>query len=145
MEMNFEEMIKNSEEIRKNLNKEKKPPKSVKPLHFEPLDGDSDLKLAIVERINAANMTYSDLYAYCARMKSGDVEAGNKMASNLINGLRTRNTMIDKTFSILCDFLGYDILLCPRKKTEEAVTTIEEDEEEGNVAEEDGSEETSNS
>lgn len=129
--IDFAEMIKASAEIRAKLNTTKKPPTSVKPLKFEKLEGDSALKQAIIDRINSANLTYSDLYNYCARMKNGDVEAGNKMGSNLINGLRNRHTMIDTTLSLLCDFLDYDIYFIPRSKEKkeeaEGITLIHED------------------
>jgi hypothetical protein len=118
--LNFEEMIKASNEIKNKLAKQaKKSSTSVKALKFEKLEGDSALKTAIIERINEKNLTYSDLYNYCAKLKGGDMEAGTKMGSNLINGLRSRHTMIDTTFSLLCDFLGYDIYLTPREEEEE--------------------------
>lgn len=123
--IDFAAMIAASEGIRANLNKQKNPPKSMKPLKFEKLDGDSPLKQAIIDRINDANLTYSDLYNYCAKLKNGDVEAGNKLGSNLINGLRNRHTMIDTTLSLLCDFLQYDIYFCPRPKDEEGTGEVE--------------------
>lgn len=116
--LDFAEMIKASADVRAKQLKTKKPPTSIKPLKFEILEGDSPLKQTIVERINAANKTYSDLYRYCAELKGGDIDAGTKAGSNLINGLKNRHSMIDSTFSLLCDFLGYDVYLAPRKKQE---------------------------
>ena len=104
--------------------KQKKPSTSVKPLKFDPHQEDSPLKAAIIERINARNLTYSDIYNYCTDLKGGDIAEGQKLGYNIISGLKNRHTMIDTTFSMLCDFLGYDVMLIERKKDEE------EDEEE---------------
>lgn len=117
--LDFQEMIRASADVRAMLKKTKKIPTSLKPLKFEVLEGDSPLKQTIIERINASNKTYSDLYKYCSDLKGGDVDAGTKAAANLINGLKNRHTMIDTTFSLICDFLGYDVYLAPRKKEEE--------------------------
>jgi hypothetical protein len=99
--------------------KQKKPSTSVKPLKFDPHPEDSPLKAAIVERINAKNLTYSEIYNYCTDLKGGDVLEGQKLGYNIISGLKNRHTMIDTTFSMLCDFLGYDIMLVERKKEDE--------------------------
>jgi hypothetical protein len=99
--------------------KQKKPSTSVKPLKFDPRPEDSPLKAAIVERINAKNLTYSEIYNYCTDLKGGDVLEGQKLGYNIISGLKNRHTMIDTTFSMLCDFLGYDIMLIERKKEDE--------------------------
>lgn len=119
VKLDFEEMIAASDEIRAKKVKVKKPPTSVKPLKFDILDGDSDLKVAIVKKINEKNLVYSDLYSFCAKLKDGDIEAGNKMASNLINGLKNRHTFIDTTLSLLCNFLNIDIHFVDKKQDEE--------------------------
>jgi hypothetical protein len=95
--------------------KEKKPSTSVKPLKFTPHTEDSPLKAAVIERINAKDMTYSDIYQYCTDIKGGDIAEGQKLGYNIISGLKNRHTMIDTTFSMLCDFLGLDIMLVERK------------------------------
>lgn len=56
------------------------------------------------------------------KLKIGDNSEGQKLGYNIISGLKNRHTMIDTTFSMLCDFLNLDILLCERN-------TVEEDEE----------------
>jgi hypothetical protein len=99
--------------------KAKKPSTSVKPLKFDPDSEDSPLKAAIVERINARDLTYSDIYNYCAELKGGDIAEGQKLGYNIISGLKNRHTMIDTTFSMLCDFLGYDVMLIERQNEED--------------------------
>ena len=102
--------------------KEKKPSTSVKPLQFDPDPDDSPLKAAIIERINAKDLTYSDIYAYCTEIKGGDIAEGQKLGYNIISGLKNRHTMIDTTFSMLCDFLKLEVRLVP-------IATEDEDEE----------------
>ena len=116
--LDFQEMIRASADVRAMLKKTKKIPTSLKPLKFEVLEGDSPLKQTIIERINASNKTYSDLYKYCSDLKGGDVDAGTKAAANLINGLKNRHTFIDTTLTLLADFLDLDILFVDRKKAE---------------------------
>ena len=99
--------------------KDKKPSTSVKPLKFDPHPEDSPLKAAIVERINERDLVYSDLYDYCTEIKDGDIAEGQKFGYNIISGLRHRHTMIDTTFSMLCDFLVLDVILVERKEDEE--------------------------
>lgn len=105
--------------------KQKKPSTSIRPLKFDPHPDDSPLKAEIVKRINAKNLTYSDIYAYCTTLKNGDISEGQKLGYNIISGLKNRRSMIDTTFSMLCDFLNLDVMLVDRKKVED-----EEDEEE---------------
>jgi len=113
----FDLIIAKTENIKKfKASKKKEQSTSIKPLHFDINDEDSPLKAAIVERINARNLTYADIYSYCTKLKDGDIDAGQHAGYNVINGLRKRHTMIDTTFSLLCDFLDIDILLQPRKK-----------------------------
>lgn len=50
--------------------KQKKPSTSIKPLKFDPSPEDSPLKAEIVRRINEKNLTYSDIYAYCTKIKN---------------------------------------------------------------------------
>jgi len=99
--------------------KEKKPSTSVKPLQFDPHPDDSPLKAAIIDRINAKNLTYADIYTYCTDLKGGDISEGQKLGYNIISGLKNRHTMIDTTFSMLCDFLSLDVILIPRKEEDE--------------------------
>jgi len=116
----FSEVIANIDQVKKQkAAKEKKPSTSIKPLQFDPHPDDSPLKTAIIERINARDLTYSDIYNYCTDLKGGDISEGQKLGYNIINGLRTRPTMIDTTFSMLCDFLSLDISLKDRKKDED--------------------------
>ena len=96
--------------------KTKKPSTSIKPLKFDISPDDSPLKSEIVRRINERNLTYSDLYNYCANVKGGDNSEGQTLGYNIIWGLRNRHTMMDTTFSMLCDFLGLDILLVSREE-----------------------------
>jgi hypothetical protein len=99
--------------------KEKKPSTSVKPLKFDPHQEDSPLKAAIVERINSRDLTYSDIYAYCTELKGGDIAEGQKLGYNIISGLKNRHTMIDTTFTMLCDFLQLDVMLVNRAQEDE--------------------------
>ena len=125
----FTTVINNAETVRAvKAAKEKKPSTSIKPLYIDPNPDDSALKAAIVAKINERNLVYSDLYKYCTDLKGGDPSDGQKLGSNIIRGLRTRPTMIDTTFSMLCDFLNLDILLAERK-TEEDDDESEENEE----------------
>lgn len=99
--------------------KQSKPKKvntSIKPLKFDHHPDDSPLKDEIIRRINERDMTYSDIYNYCTQLKGGDASEGQKLGYNIISGLRNRHTMIDTTFSMLCDFLQLDIMLVERKK-----------------------------
>lgn len=99
--------------------KVKKPSVSIKPLKFEPHEDDSPLKAEIIRRINQKNLTYSDIYAYCTKLKDGDISEGQKLGYNTISGLKNRHSMIDTTFSMLCDFLDLDIILVERTTEED--------------------------
>jgi hypothetical protein len=117
--LDFSNIIANVEKVRQaKAAKEKKPSTSVKPLKFEVDSNDSPLKAAIVERINARDLTYADIYKYCTNLKGGDIAEGQKLGYNTISGLKNRHTMIDTTFSMLCDFLEIDVMLVDRKKEE---------------------------
>lgn len=105
--------------------KSKKPSTSIKPLKFDPSPDDSPLKAEIVRRINEKNLTYSDLYAYCTKVKDGDIAEGQKFGYNIISGLRNRPSMMDTTFTMLCDFLNLDVLLVSREESEEEETEEE--------------------
>lgn len=107
--------------------KQKKPSTSIRPLKFDPHPDDSPLKAEIIKRINAKNLTYSDIYAYCTTLKNGDISEGQKLGYNIISGLKNRRSMIDVTFSMLCDFLKLDVMLVDRK-AEESYEDEEEDE-----------------
>lgn len=111
----FSTVIANVEKVKAaKAAKAKKPSTSVKPLKFNPHPEDSPLKAAIIERINAKNLTYSDIYAYCTELKGGDISEGQKLGYNIISGLKNRHTMIDTTFTMLCDFLKLDVMLIER-------------------------------
>jgi len=116
----FTTIIANVDKVRAaKAAKEKKPSTSVKPLKFDTHPDDSPLKAAIIDRINAEDLTYSDIYAYCTDIKGGDIPEGQKLGYNIISGLKNRHTMIDTTFSMLCDFLKLDIQLISRKEEDE--------------------------
>ena len=102
-------------EIAKMVKKEKpkKKSKSFRPLIFDVKDTDTPIKRAIVEQINRRNLTYDDLKNYYASF-SGDEEETNHGAYNLIETLRNRPGMMDKTISIILDFLEMDILFVSR-------------------------------
>jgi hypothetical protein len=118
--MDFSTVIANVEKVKAaKAAREKKPSTSVKPLQFTPHQDDSPLKAAIIERINARKMTYSDIYAYCTSLKKGDIAEGQKLGYNIISGLKNRHSMIDTTFTMLCDFLELDVMLIERKKEKE--------------------------
>jgi hypothetical protein len=114
------EVVANIDKVKlQKAAKEKKPSTSIKPLTFDLHPDDSPLKAAIIERINANNLTYSDIYNYCTDLKGGDISEGQKLGYNIISGLKNRHSMIDTTFSMLCDFLKLDILLVERKEDDE--------------------------
>lgn len=118
--MDFSTIIANVDKVKAaKAAKEKKPSTSVKPLTFVPHQDDSPLKAAIVERINASNLTYADIYRYCTDLKGGDIAEGQKLGYNIISGLKNRHTMIDTTFSMLCDFLKIDVMLIERREDKE--------------------------
>jgi hypothetical protein len=118
--MDFTTIIANVDKVKAaKAAKAKKPSTSVKPLKFELHQEDSPLKSAIVERINARDLTYSDIYQYCTDLKNGDISEGQKLGYNIISGLKNRRSMIDTTFTMLCDFLQLDVMLVDRKKDKE--------------------------
>lgn len=121
---NFEmgEIIQNIDKVKEmKAGKKKRPNASIKPLVFEPHPDDSPLKAEIIRRINEKNLTYSDIYKYCIDLKDGDVNEGQNLGYNIIYGLRKRHTMIDTTFSMLCDFLNLDVMLVDKEESEEEV------------------------
>jgi hypothetical protein len=99
--------------------KEKKPSTSVKALKFDPQPEDSPLKSTVIEIINSRDLTYADIYKYCTDLKGGDIAEGQKLGYNIISGLKNRHTMIDTTFSMLCDFLDLEVMLTTKKKDTE--------------------------
>lgn len=106
--------------------KPKKANTSIRPLKFDRDPDDSPLKDEIIRRINERDLTYSDIYEYCTKLKGGDTAEGQKLGYNIISGLRKRHTMIDTTFSMLCDFLRLDIMLIERKYNEDEEGTDDE-------------------
>lgn len=114
-DFDMEKIVSNIERVKKmKAAKQRRPSISLKPLKFETNSDDSPLKTELITRINEKNLIYSDLYNYCATVKNGDVAEGQKLGYNIISGLRTRHTMMDTTFSMLCDFLNLDICLVER-------------------------------
>jgi hypothetical protein len=99
--------------------KQKKASVSLRPLQFEPSDEDTPLKAEIIRRINKKNLVYSDLYAYCTKIKNGDVSEGQKLGYNIISGLKNRHSMIDSTVSLLADFLELDIYFVDRNSSDD--------------------------
>jgi hypothetical protein len=95
--------------------KEKRPSTSVKPLKFDVHPEDSPLKSTVIEIINNRDLTYADIYKYCTDLKGGDIAEGQKLGYNIISGLKNRHTMIDTTFSMLCDFLELEVMLSAKK------------------------------
>jgi len=118
---NFDTIKANIDKIKeiKSVTKEKKLSTSIKPLKFTPNENDSPLKAIIIERINSMNLTYSDLYNYCTTFRGDDPVEGQRLGSNIINGLRNRPTMLDTTLSMLCNFLNLDILFKEKSKDKE--------------------------
>jgi len=96
--------------------KKKKPSTSVKPLKFEAQTEDSPLKTTVIDIINDRDLTYADIYQYCTDLKDGDISEGQKLGYNIISGLRSRHTMLDTTFSMLCDFLNLEVMLVSRAR-----------------------------
>ena len=103
-------------DIAKMVKKEKpkKKSKSYRPLHFEIKESDTPIKRAIVEQINSRDLTYDDLKAYFETFNQ-DETASNHGAYNVIETLRNRPGMMDKTISIILDFLEMDILFVSRQ------------------------------
>ena len=90
--------------------KPKKKFKSYKPLVFEVKDSDTPIKRAIIEQINSRNYTYDDLKDYYAKTFPEDGHG----AYNIIETLDKRKGLVDKTISIILDFLDMDILFVNR-------------------------------
>ena len=114
----FDDIVKISVENADNVkivkrSKPKKGSKSIKQLKFDLKDDDSAIKAAIVQQINAKDLTYDDLKEYCYKL-TGNQDEGIRLCYNIISGLRYRTSMMDKTVSILMDFLNVDMLLVPR-------------------------------
>lgn len=126
-EMDFTTIVSNIDKIKASkAPKAKTPSTSVKPLKFEVSPGDSELKAAIIERINSQDLTYSDIYTFCTELKNGDISEGQTLGYNIIRGLKTRPTMIDTTFLMLCNFLGLEVRLVKRKSVSTAPTEKKE-------------------
>jgi hypothetical protein len=85
--------------------------KSVKKLKIDPREDDAPLKIKILEKINSKNLTYQDLLNFCIDYEGGDSKSGLCLGNNIINCLRTRNTLSLNYLQILCDFLKIEIRL----------------------------------
>lgn len=118
--IDFSNIISNIDKVKQmKAPKEKKPSTSLRPLKFDISPDDSPLKQDIIRRINEKDLTYADIYAYCTKVKGGDIAEGQKFGYNIISGLKHRHTMIDTTLSLLIDFLNLDIVLIEREKDTE--------------------------
>jgi len=114
--LDFTAIIGNIDKIKASkAPKDKKPSTSAKPFHFDTSPEDSELKAALIERINSQNYTYADIYAFCTDLKNGDIVEGQRLGYNIISGLKKRHTMIDTTFMMLCNFLGLEVRLTKRR------------------------------
>lgn len=128
--LDFSSVVANIDKVKElKAKKQKKPSVSLKPLKFEENSEDTPLKAEIVRRINAKNLNYSDMYAYCTKLRNGDIAEGQKLGYNIISGLKNRHSMIDSTLSLLADFLQLDILFVERKTDDEDEVEELEDEE----------------
>ena len=85
--------------------------KSVKKLHIEIREDDVPLKVKILEKINSKNLTYQDLLNFCIDYEGGESKSGLCLGNNIINCLRTRNTLSLNYLQILCDFIKIEIRL----------------------------------
>jgi len=118
--LDFSSVVANIDKVKEmKAKKQKKPSTSIKPLKFEESPEDTPLKAELVRRINAKNLTYSDIYDYCTKLKDGDISEGQTLGYNIITGLRKRHSMIDSTVTLLADFLGLDILFVERRTDDE--------------------------
>lgn len=118
--MDLSSIVANIDKVKQmKAAKQKKPSTSIRPLKFDSHPDDSPLKAEIIRRINSKNLTYSDIYAYCTTLKNGDISEGQKLGYNIISGLKNRRSMIDTTFSMLCDFLKLDVMLVERNEEDE--------------------------
>ena len=84
--------------------------KSVKKLHFDHKDDDHPLKTALVEKINERNLTYKDLLNFCVTME-GDDKKGLGLGNNIINCLRSRNSLSLTYVTTICKFLNLELRL----------------------------------
>ena len=119
-EIDFTTIVANIDKVKQmKAPKEKKPSTSLRPLKFDIHPDDSPLKQDLIRRINERDLTYADIYAYCTNVKGGDIAEGQKFGYNIISGLENRHSMIDRTYSLLIDFLGLEIVLVEREKDSE--------------------------
>lgn len=114
---NMDSIIHNIDKVKEmKASKKKRPSTSIRPLKFKEDSADSPLKAEIIRRINEKNLTYADMYEYCTKVRGNDIAEGQNLGYNIIYGLKHRHTMIDTTFTMLCDFLNLDITLTERPK-----------------------------
>lgn len=91
--------------------------KSVKKLHFEHKADDHPLKTVLVEKINERNLTYRDLLNFCVALE-GDDKRGLGLGNNIINCLRSRNSLSLPYLTTICKFLNLEIRLVEVKEEE---------------------------
>lgn len=102
----FSSVVANIETVKKmKAPKEKKPSTSLRPLKFDIHPDDSPLKQDLIKRINEKNLTYSDIYAYCTKVKGGDIAEGQKFGYNIISG-RDLGYFISRDISINAWYAG---------------------------------------
>jgi hypothetical protein len=93
--------------------------KSVKKLSIPVQPDDVPIKVKIVEKLNEKGIRYQDLLNFCIDYEGGDSKTGLSLGNNIINCLRTRNTLSLNYLQILCDFLKLEIRIVDVSKKEE--------------------------
>ena len=123
----FNDAIENSTQIEfeRKQPRSKKSKKSCKQLKFDEKPTNTPIKNAIIQQINARDLTYEDVKEYYAKLfgcceEHDDVkDQVNKAAFNLINTFKDKPSMRAETISLFCDFLDLDILFVARKEHDE--------------------------
>lgn len=96
--------------------KPKRKTKSYRPLHFEIKEEDSPVKKAILRCFNRRDdLTYDSIKDYFSNIMADNPEGARYAAYNLIETLRDRPGMRDRTLSIVLDFLEMDMFFLPRR------------------------------
>ena len=113
------DILARAEQVKKkNVKKKKTTKNSAKKLQFEINEKDSTLTKAIKVRLNGSHYTQNDVDEFFIKLIEfdGDESRAKAKAYNCVYGLKKRNTMIDETFELWCEFLLLDIHLVERKK-----------------------------
>ncbi len=90
------------------------PEKNAKRLYFKITEDTPPLKAAIIQHMNARNITYNDVKEYYAER----FEERAEKAYNDINLLRNTSSMWDKTFMLFCEFLELEVQLIEDKNVD---------------------------